>query len=91
LDAAGLDRAAIIADYVATAERIEGILERLVASPTYRAELEGHDPQRHAPVPATMERVLALIDERFGGSAPWLAEHGLSASDLERLRTRLGA
>jgi protein-tyrosine phosphatase len=91
LDAAGIDRAAIIGDYVATAERIEAILERLVASPTYRDELEGHDPQQHAPVAGTMERVLELVDERFGGSAQWLAAHGLSASEQQQLRSRLGA
>jgi hypothetical protein len=36
LDAAGIERAAIVADYVATAERIEAIIARLVSSPTYR-------------------------------------------------------
>ncbi len=89
LDAAGVDRAAIVGDYLATAERIEAILERLVSSPTYRAELEGHDPSRHAPVPGTMERVLELVDERFGGSAAWLGAHGLASAELRRLRDRL--
>ncbi len=88
LDAAGVDRAAIVDDYLATRERIDAIMARLVASSTYRAELEGHDPQRHAPVPGTMERVLELVDERFGGSAAWLAAQGLDVPDLERLRRR---
>ena len=89
LDAAGIERDAIVSDYLATAERIEAILARLVSSPTYRAELEGHDPQRHAPVPGTMERVLELVDERFGGSVAWLSHHGLDDGDLQRLRDRL--
>jgi protein-tyrosine phosphatase len=89
LDAAGVDRTAIVGDYLATADRIEAILERLVSSPTYRAELEGHDPSRHAPVPGTMERVLELVDEQFGGSEAWLSAHGLDGGDLERLRHRL--
>jgi protein tyrosine/serine phosphatase len=89
LDAAGVDREMIVGDYLATAERIGAIMERLVSSPTYRAELEGHDPQRHAPVPGTIERVLELLDERFGGSAAWLADHGLASADLEQLRRRL--
>ena len=89
LDAAGIDRELIVADYLATAERIEAIMDRLVASPTYRAELEGHDPQRHAPVPGTMERVLALVDQHFGGAAAWLTAHGLAAADLHRLTERL--
>jgi protein-tyrosine phosphatase len=89
LDAAGFDRDSIVADYLATGERIEAIMERLVSSDTYRAELEGHDPQRHAPVPGAIERVLELVDETAGGSAPWLASHGLGEAELELLRARL--
>jgi protein-tyrosine phosphatase len=89
LDAAGVDREMIVGDYLATGERIVAIMARLVSSSTYRAELEGHDPQRHAPVPGTIERVLELLDERFGGSAAWLADHGLGTADLEQLRRRL--
>lgn len=91
LDAAGVDRATIVGDYLATAERIDAIMARLVSSSTYRAELEGHDPQRHAPVPGTIERVLALVDERFGGSRAWLSGHGFDDADLERLVGRLGS
>jgi protein-tyrosine phosphatase len=89
LDAAGVDRDTIVSDYLATRERIEAIMARLMSSETYRAELEGHDPQHHAPVPGTMERLLEIVDERFGGSAAWLAGHGLHEADLERLRHRL--
>jgi protein-tyrosine phosphatase len=89
LDAARVDRETIVADYLATGERIEAILARLVSSPTYRAELEGHDAQRHAPVPGTMERVLELVDDRFGGSVAWLSAHGLSDAEVQRLRRRL--
>jgi hypothetical protein len=89
LDAAGVDRDAVVADYLATGERIDAIMARLISSPTYRAELEGHDPQRHAPLPGTIERVLELVEERFGGSRAWLGSHGLDRSDLERLSRRL--
>ena len=89
LDAAGVDRELIIADYLATAERIEAIIDRLLASPTYRDELAGHDPQRHAPVPGTMERVLEIVDDWHGGAAAWLTAHGLTAADLRRLTERL--
>jgi protein-tyrosine phosphatase len=91
LDAAGVDRERIVGDYLATGERIDAIVARLVSSSTYRAELEGHDPQEHAPIAGTMERVLELLDERFGGSAAWLAAHGLDDADLQRLRRRLGS
>lgn len=89
LDAAGVDRETIVFDYLASAERIEAIITRLLSSPTYRAELEGHDPRRHAPAQGTIERLLELVDERFGGSAEWLCARGLDERDLERLRIRL--
>jgi protein-tyrosine phosphatase len=91
LDAAGVDRNAIVEDYMASGERIDAILARLVSSPTYRAELEGHDPQTHAPVPETMLRLLELMDECLGGSAGWLSAHGLAEHDLERLLARMAA
>ncbi len=89
LDAAGVDRQAIAEDYLATAQRIDAIMARLVSSPTYRPELEGHDPQEHAPLHGTMERVLEIVDDRFGGSVAWLSAHGLDEAELDRLRDRL--
>jgi protein-tyrosine phosphatase len=89
LDAAGVDRKVIVSDYLATAHRIDAIMARLVSSPTYRSELEGHDPRTHAPIPGTMERVFELLDEGFGGSAAWLSSHGLTNAELEQLRRRI--
>jgi protein-tyrosine phosphatase len=89
LDAAGVDRDTIVGDYLATRERIDAIIARLLSSSTYRTELEGHDAQKYAPVPGTMERLLDLVDERLGGSTAWLSAHGLSEPDIERLRRRL--
>ena len=91
LDAAGVDRGLIAGDYLATNERIEAIMARLVSSPTYRAELEGHDPQAHAPIPGTIERMFELIDESFEGSAAWLSANGLTEAELDRLRRRIVA
>jgi hypothetical protein len=89
LDAAGVDRDTIVADYLATAERIEAIVARLVRSPIYRATIEKRDARALAPTPGTMERVLELVDDRFGGSVAWLSAHGLGAPEVERLRHRL--
>lgn len=89
LDAAGTAREAIVADYLASAERIEQIAERLRSSPTYRAELEGRHAREMAPVPGTMERFLEIVDHRMGGAAGWLAANGLERADMERLRARL--
>jgi hypothetical protein len=89
LDAAGHDREQIAADYLASGDRIEAIIARLLGSSTYRPELEGHDPRVHAPVPGTMERFFEIVDERLGGAAGWLIANGLDGADLDRLRRRL--
>jgi len=89
LDAVGVDRELIVADYMATAERIHPLMDRLMSSPTYSAQLAGHDPADHAPPAGTLERVFELIDEHFGGTVAWLSEHGFTAADLALLRARL--
>jgi protein-tyrosine phosphatase len=89
LDAAGVDRDMIVSDYVATGERVHAILHRLLQSATYREELRDTDPQSHAPLAETMERVLELVDAHAGGSADWLLSNGLAEDDLFRLCRRL--
>jgi protein-tyrosine phosphatase len=89
LETAGVQRAAVIADYVATGERIEPLLARLRASPTYAADLEGRPTESHLPRAETMSRALELVDERHGGQAGWLAAHGFEAADADALRRRL--
>ncbi|MHB1836933.1 MAG: tyrosine-protein phosphatase [Solirubrobacteraceae bacterium] len=91
LDAVGVPRSDVVADYVATRERIEAIIERLRGSATYRAELAGQPASALAPAAETMERFLDVVDRRLGGSARWLGESGLERADLERLHDRLGA
>jgi protein-tyrosine phosphatase len=89
LDAAGVERETIVADYLATAERIEQIIAALVASDTYRGVLEGHDPRSRAPRRESIERVMELVDERFGGTEAWLVANDFSDDDLELLRRRI--
>ena len=89
LDACGVERDAIVSDYLATDDRIDAIFERLLSSPTYREELKDTYPTTHAPVAATMERFFALMDDAHGGSAQWLQANGLDTGDLELLRQRL--
>jgi protein-tyrosine phosphatase len=89
LDAAGWDRDAIVADYLASTDRIDQILARLLSSETYRADLQATASKQHAPLPGSMERVLELVDERFGGSVDWLRANGLDEAELELLAERL--
>ena len=89
LDAGGVPRERIAEDYLATGDRIEQVIDRLRGSDTYRAELEGHDPRDHAPVPGTIERTLEVVDWNYGGAVGWLLVNGLRRYELARLRERL--
>jgi protein-tyrosine phosphatase len=88
LSAVGVERHAVVADYAATGERIGAVLDRLRASATYAADLDGMPDDVHVPHPETMARVLAMLDQRHGGPAGWLREHGFDAAPL---RARLAA
>ena len=91
LEAVGVAREEIVADYIATGERIEPLVARLRASSTYAEDLHGRTVDSHRPRPETMTRVLALIAERHGGALGWLRDHGFGGDDLRALRARLVA
>jgi protein tyrosine/serine phosphatase len=85
----GVTREAIIADYARSAERIEAIFDRLRATRTYAADLGDEQPDKHAPRPATMARLLDAIDTEFGGAKTWLRANGWTESDAAALRHKL--
>ena len=88
LAAVGVERAAIVDDYVATGERIVAIMSRLRASSTYAPDLEGVTDDSRRPRAEFLERVLEVLDERDGGPEGWLQARGF---DPARLRERLAA
>ena len=89
LAVAGATREAIVADFLATGERIGALMARLRASPTYAEDLGDRADAAHAPRAETMERVLELLDERHGGPLGWLEQAGFTAADAAALRRRL--
>jgi protein-tyrosine phosphatase len=89
LTAAGVRPQAVIADYAATGERAEAILNRLRRSPTYATDLDSVPAESHRPRPETMAAFLAQMESRYGGVARWLADHGLSPDELSRLQAKL--
>ena len=88
LEVAGATREAVVADYVATGERLEQVLARLRASTTYAADLDSRPADSHLPHAYTMEKFLATVDERHGGPLGWLSRHGWTAADTAALRDR---
>ena len=76
LAAVGVERDAIVADYVATGERIVAIMARLRASSTYAADLDDEPDESHAPRAETLERSSPCSTTRHGGPVGWLDGHG---------------
>ena len=89
LSAVGVPREEVVADYVATGERIEQILDRLRASPTYARDVDNIPAHEHDPRPEIMERFLARLDAEYGGPLGWLAAHGFTEQDVDRLKAKL--
>jgi protein tyrosine/serine phosphatase len=87
--AVGVEREAVIADYVATAERIGAILTRLRASTTYAQGVNQVSDEQHTPRASGMRRFLEQVDQRHGGVERWLADQGFDAADVDRLRRKL--
>jgi protein-tyrosine phosphatase len=89
LAVAGVPHEEIVADYAMTAEVIDGVVARLAASPTYAEDMDTRDIASHTPRAETMDRVLTLLDERFGGPLGWLTTHGFGPDEQAALRARL--
>ncbi|GAA3796641.1 hypothetical protein GCM10022226_14970 [Sphaerisporangium flaviroseum] len=89
LSVAGVTREAIVADYVATGDRLEAILGRLRRSDTYRADMDSRPAESHMPRPEFMENFLRVLDYRHQGPLGWLGEHGWTDEDATALRSRL--
>ncbi|HEX6356253.1 tyrosine-protein phosphatase [Actinophytocola sp.] len=89
LSAVGVTRDEVIADYAASGERIEQILDRLRSSPTYAADIDNIPADEHAPRAEIMERFLIRLDTDFGGPLGWLAKHDFTDRDVELLEAKL--
>lgn len=91
LSAVGVPAEAVVADYAATGERTDAIIERLGRSPTYMSDINSKPAKSHQPRPQTMTAFLEQVAIRYGGVISWLASHGFGADDLRLLRAKLVA
>jgi protein-tyrosine phosphatase len=86
LDLIGVDREAIIADYLATADRLEEVLARTAALPS---RLDNPiDPRSHLLNAEAIQEVFDLVDAA-GGSGAWLFASGAPADLAERFAADL--
>jgi hypothetical protein len=89
LDTVGVDRSAIVDDYVRTGDRMPQILARLAASRTYAHDIDGVPLDQHRPRATTMVDFLTALDDSHGGPGNWLREHGWTDTDTEELGSAL--
>ncbi|MGM7699197.1 tyrosine-protein phosphatase [Microbacterium sp. A84] len=94
LDAAGVERGAVVDDYAISQENLAGpwadAMIHMVTSygveltPALRALVTGTPPE-------AIEQALTWVDDRDGDSAGYLRSAGLTADELSMLRARLAA
>jgi protein-tyrosine phosphatase len=88
LTVAGVEPEVVVADYAATNERLEAIIERLSRSQMY-STVTSRPVRAHEARPETMRALLEQLDVRYGGVQKWLADNGFTADETARLRDRL--
>jgi protein-tyrosine phosphatase len=91
LDAVGVERDAVVADYALSAEHVEGMFRRWTSA--VGVEMP-EDLTPHLPRAEVIATVLERLDAEHGtdgrgGAAGWLRANGLDDATLERLRARL--
>lgn len=89
LAVAGVPPQEIVADYVATAERLQRIVDRLIERPAYRDNLRGRTLEEQLPRAESMELLLDALERRYGGPLGFLARHGWTDQETVALRAKL--
>jgi protein-tyrosine phosphatase len=79
----------VVDDYAASTQRVEAVVGRLLASPTYAENLRDRPMSSHESHPETMRVFLTHVDEWYGGVSGLVERIGWTAEDTERLRDRL--
>jgi protein-tyrosine phosphatase len=88
LSVAGVDDGPIAQDYAYTGECLRDLHDEVLAGINDEA-LRRKASERMSARPETMLSMLEFARSHFGGAAEYLAAHGMTAAQLERLRERL--
>ena len=89
LSLVGVTRDAVVADYVASAERIEQIHARLLKTDAYGPGLANVPPADMTPKAASMEAFLDAVDREYGGPHGLALSVGVDKEAVARLGVRL--
>jgi protein-tyrosine phosphatase len=79
----------VVADYAATRERLDAIIDRLMATEGYQRMLAALPPDTIEAEAATMVRFLDGIGARYGSMRGYARAAGVADATLARLETRL--
>jgi protein-tyrosine phosphatase len=79
----------IVADYAATQENLDAIVDRLMALDGYREMLAALPPDTLHAKPETMIALLRRLGERFGSIEDYARTAGVSADAITRLRATM--
>lgn len=85
----GVSDECIVADYAATRDNLDAIIERLEQSEGYRAALQSLPADTLHAEPATMFALLDRLRDRYGSFRGYAEEIGLSDALIQRLEGRL--
>ncbi len=89
LDAAGVERAEIVADYARTSERMAPIIERWMVNNPSSGMSEQIAAFTATAAPETMDHVLDVLHERWDGAAAYLVANGQPAAAVDAWRQQL--
>jgi protein-tyrosine phosphatase len=79
----------IVADYVATQENLDAIIERLLSTEGYQTMLAALPADTMHAEPATMVEFLARMHERYGSMRAYAGTAGVTEASVARLAERL--
>ena len=86
----GIDRAAIVADYVRTGEAMPHVIARLAATRVEAVKRFAEVPPELLTAPAyAMEEFLDVVDEHLGGARGWFLSNGGRPETITALEQRL--
>lgn len=89
LEALGVPRDEVVAEYAADPDGARAGMERLRTMATYGDAVAAFPPAAYETDPASMRRFLAVLDDRYRGVTGLLAAHGVGPDVVTRLRDRL--
>ncbi len=89
LEAVGVDRDTIVHDFALTHDRIEPLRERLLADAEKNGVARSDFGRLLGATPDLIGPALTHLEERYGGAVAYLRKHGVTETELERLREKL--